>query len=754
MLPLFAGAQGNGLKPDSLHIIIDGSLSDTYADKHPFHFNSFRKAAEYFAGGTLEQPVEVYICPGVYWIDNPDTPAVAVGKGGREPFGMTVRCKNLRLIGLSTDARDVVLASQRGQMQGAVGNFTMFDFWVDSLEVSNLTMGNYCNVDLEYPLNPRLNRKKRSDAVTQAHVGYVHGKSLIARNVRFISRLNLNPLNGAGHALYEHCHFECTDDALTGNGVYRHCTVDLYGSKPFYTTHGRGAVFIDCDFTVKTSNREMFFCKQGGPLTLIDCRYHAPEGTCLEWAPYPQRWLRCYQKNFTLNGKPYRIGSRRPGNTVVADHLSSDSIVSGRLDVSCRAAVLRPGGAPLVLNARSSGAPVRWRIEEGFSGIVSLSDTLGCSVTVVPDKDTDETVRFCVIASTGSGLEAACELTVEPRVLPPPAWSRRPRIRLRNGLAMLDYRLKLDGHRDETDVTWVRCLPGSHTPHVRLKESHGVTAMSYRLTSGDAGHCLAAIVRPKSHRSNAGDTVVAYSIPVGQRMIQEGTSLETDFRGLPCSEWQAGTEPDTWTADGFKPSDTKEFDWSFDRRKPMWVYGEGFNGAKGTGLLQAQRGARLMYTPAGTQYGDMSLTLLVDPTKTAGQGFGSATGQYMDVCIKFDTKTLTGYGLRIIRTPKHAKAVDFYLVEYKNGEVKALTPPISSICYRTGCTIRLAAAGNSLAAHVETSTPLPEESPLARTVDLSAAIVPNAYGGVQIQHTGTCGESTTMLHHLRVDWGK
>ena len=46
----------------------------------------------------------------------------------------------------------------------------------------------------------------------------------------------------------------------------------------------------------------------------------------------------------------------------------------------------------------------------------------------------------------------------------------------------------------------------------------------------------------------------------------------------------------------------------------------------------------------------MSLTLNVDPTKTAGQGFGSATGQYMDVCLKFDTRSLTGYGLRIIRT--------------------------------------------------------------------------------------------------------
>lgn len=29
---------------------------------------------------------------------------------------------------------------------------------------------------------------------------------------------------------------------------------------------------------------------------------------------------------------------------------------------------------------------------------------------------------------------------------------------------------------------------------------------------------------------------------------------------------------------------------------------------------------------------------------------------------------------------------------------------------------------------------------------------PNAFGGIAILHTGSCGESTTMLHRLRVEW--
>ena len=184
----------------------------------------------------------------------------------------------------------------------------------------------------------------------------------------------------------------------------------------------------------------------------------------------------------------------------------------------------------------------------------------------------------------------------------------------------------------------------------------------------------------------------------------------------------------------------------------MWEYGKGFNGAVGEGLLQAQRGARLMYTPAEGIYSDMSLTLHVDPTKTAGQGFGSATGQYMDVCLKFDPHTLTGYGLRIIRTVKYAKAVDFYLVAYENGHVKAISEAISATCYRTGCTISLQLIGNRLSAHVETTTPKPADSALPHVVDLSAEVKGNAFGGVAIQHTGSCGESTTMLHRLQVQW--
>lgn len=732
---------------DKHHLLLDANADQT--SKKSYVFTDFKEAVSH-----LGDSCTLYIAPGVYWVDDPDNTQIAVGKDGREPFGCVIRCNNLRLVGLAKDARDVVLASQRGQMQGAMGNFTMFDIWCDSLKVENLTMGNFCNVDLDYPLNPALSRKKRSDAITQAHVGYVHGSSLYAKNVRFISRLNLNPLNGAKESYYEDCHFECTDDALNGTAVYRHCDFDLYGQKPFWSTFRQGALFVDCDFRVMGNNREMYFCKQGGPVTLIDCRYHAPSDSIyIGWTAYPQPWLRCYQKNFTLNGKPYTIGSRQLANTIVMDGMDMRTDQPPYLKINRHEAELQVGDKPLALCVEAGKKNVVWSINPPYNQIAVLNQQRGDSVMVsIICKDMEEPISFPVTARTEGdhAAVAVCQVTVQPPLLSAPKILSKPQIKMENGVALLDYQLDLQGRIDQSLITWSRIGDNGHTEGI-LAWSNAGPQSTYRLRPGDVGNRLKVTLRPAHQRSVHGEVVEVVSQQVKETDVIGKDSMKTDFSDVYCG-WSQGLMIDSWQADGFKPEDTAEYNWSFNPNKPMWEYGEGFNGAVGKGLLQAQRGARLMYTPCQRQYGDMSLTLNVDPTKTAGQGFGSATGQYMDVCLKFDTHTLTGYGLRIIRTTKHSKAVDFYLVEYRNGKVKALTEPVSATCYRTGCCIKLSVCGNRLVAHVDTKTPQPQDSTLPHVVDLSATVTPLPFGGLAIQHTGSCGESTTMLHSIKVVW--
>ena len=151
----------------------------------------------------------------------------------------------------------------------------------------------------------------------------------------------------------------------------------------------------------------------------------------------------------------------------------------------------------------------------------------------------------------------------------------------------------------------------------------------------------------------------------------------------------------------------------------------------------------------------MSVTLQVAPCKSAGQGFGSATAQYMDVLLKTDTENLNGYALRIERTGKYSNAVDFKLIKYTNGLTEAITEPISASCYNTLCTITLKVEGTTLSAHVETTKKQNDEQAaagLAHVVDLAAEIETNSFGGVGVTHTGTVGANATLLTQLDVVW--
>ena len=483
---------------------VDGQLSDREVADNPYVFNSFNKAAANFSAGTEAEPMKVYLAPYVYWIDDPDDPAIRVGKDGREPFGLVVKCPYLHIIGLNTHPENTVLASRRGQTQGAVGNFTMFDFWGDGLLVKDLTMGNFCNVDLEYPLKKELSRKKRMSAITQAHVAYCHGDKIVADNVHFISRLNMNPLNGANRILFNKCHMESTDDALTGTGVYLDCTLHFYGQKPFWRSDMGGAVFL-CH-----EEDRQYFCKSVGPLSIVDCRYHSKKPVYAGWTHDPTDWLRCYQYNVKQNGQPYVIGADKPYNTVCMDQLNQlkafrleeneevvyntynllrgeddwdplrvkDRVIAigkrdGRdytrmpscLSVEPLTASIQTGGRTVRLTATVkrhcnyvlNNVPVKWKVQQGYEKEVKLSTSEGYECVVEATNVEDETKHFTVIAYTEDGLECATELTVAPDYVPAPSFTKTPKMNITKGVATVSYALELNGRKDESLITWYRC---------------------------------------------------------------------------------------------------------------------------------------------------------------------------------------------------------------------------------------------------------------------------------------------------------
>ncbi len=159
----------------------------------------------------------------------------------------------------------------------------------------------------------------------------------------------------------------------------------------------------------------------------------------------------------------------------------------------------------------------------------------------------------------------------------------------------------------------------------------------------------------------------------------------------------------------------------------------------------------MLYTPVTKSIKNMNLDMTVSPFKTAGQGF-SVAPLYMDVLIKFDTKNMTGYGLRFIRTTKYGNAVDCYFVKYSNSFAKQVSPKITTSCFRSPCHISLSYENGRLKTYVSTTAKYKHDSKhleISPFVDLETDVTPNNYGGFGIQYNGG---STTMINDLKVEW--
>lgn len=809
--------QGETIQLSETAIYLDGSLSDELAAQYPYVYNDITKAlsADALKNGTADKPMTVYVAPYVYWIDDPAaTDIVQKTEGYSAPYGMVVNSDYLTIKGLTGNPDNVVLAGNRGQSHASNGNYTMFRFNCSgALTVKNITIGNYCSVDLDYPLMSELNQAKRTETITQAQLADVSGDKMFADNCNFISRLNLDPINGASRSLYNNCHFESTDDALNANAVYVGCDFDFYGNRPLYSSYGTGSTFLGCTFNCKILNVEaeptQFFTKEGGTITAIDCVYHSNLSVPISigWTKTPSTSLKCYQSNIIHNGQSITIGGEGAKETVDMTGksvLNAYKVVSGgktyyntynllkgsddwdplgvkdvikaagqdtvatQLSITSDVTEIESGKETASIGGtvnyfygtNDTTQKITYSVSDEDKAYVKLTDN-GDGTCKVEGTNNDDAARKVIInASTESGLEAAVGITVKPSKIEAPAFTKAPVITNDGqGSLKVDYSLDLGSREDMSAISWYRCTDAEGSNPILVAVTRNDSPeYTYKLTAGDVGYYIMAKVESKNIRSDYGTPVnTVYDKAIGVKDVRS-KNFATDFSNFPNvkqSEIKAGF----WTVDYNRPADTESFgSWQGADTEEPWKYGTTGNGCVGAGLYEGTQGARLMYTPVEGTYGDMSLKLVVDPAKTAGQGFGSA-GQYMDVLLKFDTSTLTGYGLRIVRTKASSNAVTFVLVKYDNGTVTEISDKVIASCYATGCTISLKAEGNKLTAHVETPTEqLADQAAKGypHVVDLTADIEANSFGGVAIQHTGTLGaggwQNTTMLHNLNVTW--
>lgn len=802
--------KGKKIELGANSFFIDGQLTNEETAKYKHVYNSINEASKHLTNGTEASPMTLYIAPWVYWIDNPDDPEIRLPKTiGGTPFGLEISCEWLRFYGLSDDAQDVVLACNRGQTIGAKGNFTMLNIKGEGVSAENITFGNYCNIDLIYPLNPKLNREKRSSAIVQGQLIFSNGDKVFARNTRFMSRLNTGPFWGSKRTLFDRCHFESTDDALNGTAVYLNCTFGIYSSKPFGHTSGTGAVFLNCDIHSFTREKQ-YFVKGNGPVAAIDTRFTAENLDYIGWRDIPDTEARYYQYNISLNNKPIIVSSDIPNTTVdmtgktilnayrfefdnsvvyntynllrgndnwdpmgiktIVEKVEKEtgknySSIPTQLIIKSTRQTLETGKDNVILettvnrfgNYELKDQKVSWKIAPEYQSFVKLEIIEDGKCTVIPTNDGNETKEILVTASTASGLEAASVFQIAPAFIAPPTFASLPKIsKTKDGKLQLNYVLDM-AFADESLVNWYRCRDAQGNHPIEIAVSRNKKPLkTYELSSGDVGYYIMASVSPKHLRCQSGEPIkVIFKNVISKKDTKESTILVPNLENM-SAKYQPQILPGFWTLDSFAPADTFEENWTADNSNDPWFYGSGVNGAANdVGYIQASKGARMRYTPIGNSFGDMKISFTAVPAKTAGQGFSSARTQYMDIGIKMDTKEMNGYALRIIRTTKYSDAVDFIIMKYENGKATPISNPVTTSCYRPNCVISIEVNSNKLLVHAE--NPLDyfsENNPaeVAKIVNLETEITPNTFGGISFQHTGTVHSGATLIKDLKLEW--
>jgi uncharacterized repeat protein (TIGR02543 family) len=844
--------KGKTIILDNHNYLVDTSLTD--AQRSAFNFPSLEDARAGLPSGTSDNPVNVYLAPDVYWTDNPDTEE---WRAKDNLVGIAFAQSYLTFRGLTGNRDDVIICSNRGNNAGAYGNFNTMSIG-NGFCAYDITIANYCNIDLVYARDPSKNRVKRQGGITQGQVIITYSQSQdkhYFENCAFVSRLNCLSMYNHQRAYFKNCHFECTDDSLaTGKiSIYENCDFDLFSGTPCADSSSLLEAFLGCTF--RCHMPKITLSKGQTNFAFLDCNFLTTEDSPVFLsAEFKQNETpdntRCVMYNNKLDGEEFHFcADTKPQTDYVP---SGEGLKAYKVDsVYNTYNLLNASGLdewdPSGLKEELAAFVAPWRATlSGTSQLTGDNTTTGNYTAAaiggtgstftfeLPENSiltlvSSEAARASYTASTVSkatkayvtvktqnGIEAAAYVKVVPKTEGTASFVNTPALTVANGIVTVSYTIQNgeqainEDNPDESIITWYRSATPTGEDKIQTATSRYLEDdpaakpfTQYILSKGDTGYYIICEVTPKLRYSFSGtkqSTVTEAAVSQSDISIENLNSVNADFAHLSFIKatndkddanwnWTDEFKPGFWYAGQYLLSDyidikdaegntivPKKYSSGGYSTKSNFTaapynYAKGSNGAlEYFGFLQSIQGSRLCYIADSTQNtGDMKVTLKVAPEKTAGQGFGGA-GQMMEVYIKYDEKTHTGYGLRIERvgsitensypckTSEYgdygdytSKSVFFRLMQYENGIASELESGIFSTAYNTECTISLECKNRTFTATVVSTKEKGESYPdyMAAEVVLSHTFENelNTFGGFGIQHTGTVsnGNRTSLL---------
>lgn len=743
--------------------LVDGGLpADDPARRM---FRTVEAAYEAAPAGTPGRPTVIGIRPGVYLLP---------GKG--PVTGLTITKDDITLVGLTDDRRNVVLADNRGNQQGAGplgatnnGYTMMVD--ADGFTAMNLTILNYCNIDYEYPGDPAKSLKKRSDVITQAVAIASRGDRHVYSHVAVLSRLDSWFL-GTNRAYLTHVYVEGTEDFVGGGAVSYWEDSEIRTYWPHGILFTRGAVFVRTVF--KAVEGMEFYKVIGEPIALIECTLpvNTPEARVawMGWkVPLRQNVYSLTYRTKDASGKPAVIvdGLSDPPTFDLSRELSDREVKAFnpwnllratpagvddgwdpaqargrygslaledqvfRMTMTNGTPSIRTGGSGAdievkVSPVRARGVPITWKTS---SPLVTLSGTTGDRITVTGNNTTDRAEYIQVTATAPNGFYATAHVFVGPEYTVPPTFSRRPEVKAPSGgSAVVDYALDMHTkvRHDESDVTWSLCEePSCASPRVIAVSRDRSPSSRVRLMPGFVGKYLRAGVKPKHDISEAGDEVFGVSArPVGPGDVNAATvALEPrSFVETPTT-----AAPGTWIVQG------------------AWKVAADEQYVGGYGIHGTSADASLIYHH-DRPVDRMSIRVVVTPDKATGQSFavpGSPDDRHAalngDIYIKYDPRTRTGYSLRGWRTTESATKVMFQFFRHVSGVASPLDgQQVLTGVLKPNATLIVSVDGTEITA--EGRNEADDE-----TLSLRATIEPNAFGGAGVRWPGSAGVNSRNI---------
>jgi hypothetical protein len=735
-------------------ILVDGNLAQD--DPNQRKFKTLQAAYAAAPAGTEGKPTVIGIRPNVYQLPSsaPRTPSMSIMKN------------YITFLGLTNNRRSVVLADNRGLMQGAEDNGYILVVNATGFAAKNLTILNYCNTDYEYPGDPSKNLTKRSDVITQAVALQASGDKHVYENVALLSRLDTMFLLTT-RSYFRNVYIEGTDDWMgggqtsvwedctlvypTGSGVmsasnvvFRNCRFEATRGMHFYKAEFRGAerpnVLINCVLPVSSAQTPVTWIRgkaQPRP-SVYSLTYHNkdakgnPAVICDADVGVPAfNYSRELSDEEVRAFNPWNLLRAAPNGTVddwdpAAAKDKYEAAGAGnlvyRMALVGSGATIRTGSLGVTIGAaatpkRAAQATITWSTK---SDLVSLNRTTGPDVVVTARNTTSEPQWVPITATAPNGFLVTAYVYAEPKYTDPPAVTSAPTIGApANGAVSVAYGLDLGGREDQSLVSWSICDDAAGAQVREVAVSRGNQPLkTLALLPGFAGKFLKVAVQPKHPVSEAGPAVYAVAAaPIVPSDIPS-PNVSIDFRNFVTAPNDSCTSG-MWTILG------------------PWTVVAAEELVHGYGARSGNRPASLLYQD-DAERGDMQVDLVMTPDKTAGQGFSvpgspAETGPrnlHSDVYIKYDPRTKNGYALRFWRTTQSDRKCMFQLYRIADG----IGAPIDDKQVLTGVfkpntKLTLKVIGSKFSADAVNSDD-------GETLYLEGTITPNHFGGAGVFWSG------------------